>query len=68
MTPVVWEDAAQYDLTDAELARLLEMGLVCESPDHEGVYDVTAVVWNDLGIEGDRCFVLFDLILGRETA
>lgn len=60
------ENLVQYDMTDDEAQRLVSLGLIVAAPDTVDVYDTTAVVWDDLGLDDDRCFILFDLILGRE--
>lgn len=66
MTASMIENLVQYDMTDDEAQRLVSLGLIVAAPDTVDVYDTTAVVWDDLGLDDDRCFILFDLILGRE--
>lgn len=64
----VVENLVHADYSPAEIERLLELGLIVLSEGHPGCYETTGLVWNDLGIEDDRCFILFDLILGKERA
>jgi hypothetical protein len=66
--PYIIENLTQYDLSDDEAATLTKMGFVFHSdeapnPDER---EVTAFVWGDLGLEGDRAFDLFDAVLGRK--
>lgn len=62
------ENLVQYDMSDVETEHLVKLGLIVAAEDAVDVYETTAVVWNDLGLDDDRCFILFDLILGREPA
>ena len=64
--PAIVENLVQGDYTDEQIEKLLELGLIVQSEGHPGCYETTGLVWNDLGIEDDRCFVLFDLVLGKE--
>lgn len=60
------ENLVQYDMSDVEVQHLVSLGLIVPAPDAVDVYETTAAVWDDLGLDDDRCFILFDLILGRE--
>ena len=75
--PKAWvvENLTQYDLSPEDAATLVRMGFLCaaEDADNPGVeletgeLVTTALVWEQLGIEGAAVFELFDAILGRET-
>jgi hypothetical protein len=70
----VLENFQQYDLAPVERKALVRMGLIVQTEDFDhpgtylpGHYELTAFVWNDLGLQGneDAVFALFDRILGR---
>lgn len=64
--PAIVENLVQYDCTQEETEKLLELGLIVQSAeDLPDVYETTGLVWDDLRLDDDRCFILFDLILGR---
>ena len=61
------ENMTQYDLSEDDVAKLLGMGLICKSEKYTDLYETTGIVWNDLGLEGETAYILFDAILGRDT-
>ena len=72
MTPTrpifVVEDLSSYDMTSIEARKLEEMGLIFHNAgetDNPDERETTALMWDELGLDGDRAFLLFDVILGR---
>ena len=69
--PYVIENLTQYDLSEQDTAILEGFGLIFHNPepdtDDPEARETTALVWDDLGLQGDSAFLLFDVILGRET-
>ena len=67
--PYVMENLVQYDLTDEDVAKLGAMGFITqeadETPGFPAQWETTALVWDELGIEGDLAFLLFDAVLGK---
>lgn len=59
------ENLVQYDMSADEAERLVQMGLITPAEDAVDVFETTAIVWDDLNLGDDRCFILFDLILGK---
>jgi len=68
--PYLIENLEQYDITDNEVATLERFGFIYanteENPNPE-LCETTALVWEELGLEGERAYVLFDAVLGRKT-
>lgn len=64
----VMENDEVYEMTTLEARRLEEMGFIFFSDESgdERRAEIPAFVWDDLGIDGDRVFLLFDVILGRK--
>ena len=62
----VVENLEVYEMTTIEAWKLEDLGFLCKgesaNPDER---ELTALVWDDLGLTGDRAFALFDVILGR---
>ena len=65
MTPYVIENLVQYDLSEQEASILRAFGFIVDGDGTGHPLEVSALIWDDLGLEGDRCFDLFDAILGR---
>lgn len=67
----VIENLQQYDLTDQEAKTLIRMGFVFKPDEGDtdygtGELGIAALVWDDLGLQGDAVFTLFDAVLGRK--
>lgn len=63
----VIENLQQYDMTSGEARKLERMGFIFKNeenadPDQR---ETTALVWEELGLEGERAFLLFDAVLER---
>jgi hypothetical protein len=63
----VFENLVQYDMTDEEALKLQAIGFLCPDEESEDKDELTttAFVWDDLGLEGEVVFVLFDAVLGK---
>ena len=62
----IMENLIQYDLSDEDVVKLKALGFICDGDGTGHPLEVAAFVWDDLGLEGEATFDLFDRILGRK--
>lgn len=65
--PIIMESGMEYEVSESEKELLANTGFIVHSS--EGMWwDTTALLWDDYGIEGEKVFRLFDLLLERERS
>ena len=62
-TCFILDDLLPYDLTRENAEYLVDLDLLAQNEECSVQYDLTAYVWDDLGLHGEPAYKLLDLVL-----
>lgn len=60
---VMENSTSLLDLTEDEAEMLVDAGLLVKDEEYDGLYNTTALVWNDLNLTGEAALNLIEAAL-----